>query len=149
MFQHDWICSQLLLYNSIASQIRVDIHQLNMWEFVNEDRNPKLVPVRFSWSHFEFLGLMWLSHHQEYLRLESACATAAMTQSSNYYFLILITVRMIQLRTGCTWPEDQLKNRWLVWSFLCLTHCAWSTILCKKNEMDQFPDDRKLVIRWD
>jgi hypothetical protein len=39
----------------------------------------KAIPVRFSWSHFEFLGLIWLSHHQEYLRFESAWDKAAMT----------------------------------------------------------------------
>lgn len=38
----------------------------------------KAIPVRFSWSHFEFLGLIWLSHHQEYLRFESAWDSVAM-----------------------------------------------------------------------
>jgi hypothetical protein len=29
--------------------------------------------------HFEFFGLIWLSHHQEYLRFESAFDSVAMT----------------------------------------------------------------------
>lgn len=42
-----------------------------------------IIPVRFSLSHFEFFGLMWLSHHQEYMRLDSAFDKLAITAAKN------------------------------------------------------------------
>lgn len=48
-----------------------------------EDVEEEYRPVRFSWSHFEFFGLMWLSHHQEYKRLDSECNIVAITPAKN------------------------------------------------------------------
>lgn len=43
----------------------------NYLKSAREESERNILPARFSRSHLEFLGLMWLSHHQEYLRLDS------------------------------------------------------------------------------
>ena len=43
------------------------------------------ISVRFPRNHLEFLGPMWLPHHQEYLRLESGSDRLAMIPSQEHH----------------------------------------------------------------
>lgn len=62
----------------------------------------KVIPEKFSWSHFEFLGPMWLSHHQ-YLRFESAFDSVAMTPAKK------TTTSLI-----CSQADCKSGNRYLI-----------------------------------
>lgn len=53
------------------------------------DRNSS--PARFSSSHLEFLGLIWLFHHHEYKRLDPECENVAMMEG-RFVALFLATL---------------------------------------------------------
>lgn len=78
------------------------------------------LPVMFSWSHFEFFGVLWLSHHHEYLRLDSEWDNVVITpaQSTN---ATRFKLRETSFETCNKTPEkrnktkliNQIKQNWI------------------------------------
>lgn len=74
---------------------------VNMFNIITSKgwREIKGIPVRFSWSHFEFLGLMWLSHHHEYILLEFAWDKVAIAPEKGQQHFVFWCYRNLTLQS--------------------------------------------------